>query len=502
MHLKKGKVPTPKLVRWLLIASTLISFTTFAITPAAVAVSGCPSVDRGPGWVTRENAKLGTLHWDSTPPPKYSGTVAGWFDKVSAQCGENVGLHLSGNDRPVVVKIFRMGYYNGDYSRLVYTTTTEIVAKGSSPIKTPKTNTIYTTWPVSLNIVIDSRFPTGIYMAQFDDGSKVSYAPLVVKDNQPMSPLLLVVSTFTWQAYNIWGGWNLYYSPKKNVYDPARIVSFNRPYDRDGKSNFAINEKGIVMAAESAGLDVSYVTDNDIDRKEINVSSVKALIFGGHSEYWSIQMQKTALEARDLGINLLFLGGNQAYWRTRLEDNGRKMAVWKSDLADPYKEVPSMITNKWGAKPNPLNQSTLLGALFAGFGVTTDYKFKDGNAWPISGSGLKTGDKIVGVVGNEVDTIDRGAAPGVQTFLTSQATLKNITYDIALTYYVAKSKSGVLDVSTNGWVCSITRNCSWVATTEATSHYVKTITQNLMLDTYGQAGGQPAVSSVAPLVLK
>jgi hypothetical protein len=444
--------------------------------------SSCSSIDRAPGWDARENAKTGTEGWDVPTSAKHSGSVSGWFDKVSLSCGNTVGLHLSGNGRDVTVKIYRMGYYNGALARLLSTQIIRKVAKRSPAITTSApAKTVYTDWPVSKMFTIGADFPTGIYMARFDDGSKVGFAPLIVKDDLATAPLLLVASTMTWQAYNTWGGYSLYHGPDTKIYDPGRIVSFDRPYDREGKSNYTVNEAGLIQAAESAGLDVSYSTDNDLDAGKTLPASTKTIIFGGHSEYWSTNMQNAVFAARDLGVNILFFGGNQAYWRARIENGGRNLAVWKSDPLDPYKTNPKLITNKWGAAPNPLNQSLLLGALSAGDGVVADYRVRDGSAWPFAGTNLATGNSIVGVVGNEVDTTDRGATPGVQTFLTSKVTLKNIIYNVNLTYYNTNSHAGVIDVSTNGWICSITKTCPWTKTIPATSKTVTRITQNILL---------------------
>lgn len=485
--------------------SFLVSF--LMIIPVAQAISvkhqgsTCESIDRTPGWNARENAKKGDINWNVNEPDKYSRSVSGWFDKVSLSCGETVGLHLSGNGRDVTLKIYRMGYYNGALARLISTQVIHNVERESPAITTPAPDkTTYTTWPVSKTITIGADFVTGIYMARFDDGSKVGFAPLIVKDDHANAPLLLVASTMSWQAYNTWGGYSLYHGPNAKIYDPGRIVSFDRPYDRAGESNFTVNEAGIIQAAESMGLDLAYTTDNDLDAKKISITKTKAIIFGGHSEYWSTNMQNAIYSARDLGVNILFFGGNQAYWRARLEKEGQSLVAWKSDPLDPYKNNPQLVTNKWGAAPNPLNQSLLLGALYAGYGVIADYRVKDGNAWVLNGLNLATGNSIVGVVGNEVDTTDKGATPGVQTFLTSRVTLKGITYNVNLTYYNAESHAGVIDVSTNGWVCSMTKTCPWTKTISTTSNTVTRITQNILLaSSEGPLGDKfPAKIDVAP----
>lgn len=482
--------------------SIILGSSLLVAIPSTVQIAqaaSCSNMDRSSGWNARENAKPGNTSWDALTKSKYTGNVEGWFDKVSATCGDTVGLHLSGNGRNVTVNIYRMGYYNGALARLIYTQVVNSVPKGAPTITTPEpVNMVYTKWPVSKFITINANFPTGIYMARFDDGSKTGYAPLIVKDNLANSPLLLVASTMSWQAYNTWGGYSLYHGLNATIYDPGRIVSFNRPYDRNGESNYIHYEAGLVHAAESASLDIAYTTDNDLDLGKTTLTKTNAIMFGGHSEYWSVGMQNAVVSARDFGINVLFFGANQAYWRSRLENNGRNLASWKIDPIDPYKDNPAMITNNWGEAPNPSNQSTLLGALFAGFGVVANYKVDDGNTWPLIGTGLSTGSSIESLVGNEVDTTDIGATPGVQTFLSSKAILKGVSYNVHLTYYNTPSQAGVIDVSTNGWVCVIDNVCTWTKVPTATSFITKRITQNIMKEaSKGPLGvSHPAVVNI------
>lgn len=37
----------------------------------------------------------------------------------------------------------------------------------------------------------------------------------------------------------------------------------------------------------------------------------------GHDEYWSGEQRRHVTEARDKGVNLMFLSGNDVYWKIR-----------------------------------------------------------------------------------------------------------------------------------------------------------------------------------------
>ena len=45
----------------------------------------------------------------------------------------------------------------------------------------------------------------------------------------------------------------------------------------------------------------------------------KVFISSGHDEYWSGGMRANVEAARDAGVNLVFMTGNEVFWRTRWE---------------------------------------------------------------------------------------------------------------------------------------------------------------------------------------
>ena len=370
-----------------------------ATTPVQPTSASC-NVDYSDGWVARENAKQGATSWDALVKRSRLGSVSGWFDKTSVVCGDIIGLHLSGNNRPVSIKIYRMGYYNGAYARLVYSRDIGRVPRATPAIIAPfPTHLTTTDWPTSTTLTIDSSYPTGVYEARFDDGGQAGYAPFVVRNDEHKQGLLIVAADMTWESYNTWGGWSFYHGPNTKIYAPGRQVSFDRPYDRDGKSNFTVYDAGIVHTAESLGLNLSYTDDVYVDSVPSSLLGHTAIIYDGHTEYWSSNMYLASVAAVNAGVNLVFWGANDAYWRVRLEDNGRHIICWKGDPNDPYANDPNLITNKWGQNPTPFNNSTLLGSLYVGIlDKTVAYKVQDANVWPIAGTGLKTGDTIAGSV--------------------------------------------------------------------------------------------------------
>jgi hypothetical protein len=51
---------------------------------------------------------------------------------------------------------------------------------------------------------------------------------------------------------------------------------------------------------------------------------------------------------------------------------------------------------------------------------------------------------------------------------------------VGMTYYTTKSGSGVLNASTDGWVCSITNSCNWTRILKESSLQVEEITAQIL----------------------
>jgi hypothetical protein len=187
------------------------------------------------------------------------------------------------------------------------------------------------------------------------------------------------------------------------------------------------------------------------------------------------------IAARDSGTNLIVLGANTGYWKTRLQNNAREVAVWRDSL-DPFLSDPLKVTNEWRQGPLAQPESEILGAAYAGLGVRADYEVLNSSIWPIAGTSLKSGQVIKSVVGREVDSPDSDPGPGLQLFLSAKTTVRKRLQRVGMTYFTTTSGSGVLDASTDGWVCAITNSCNWSRMPKETSVAVEEITAQILKD--------------------
>jgi hypothetical protein len=156
------------------------------------------------------------------------------------------------------------------------------------------------------------------------------------------------------QAYNRWGGVGTYggsgmghgvadyggqaldpENPKRRAFK----VSYNRPLvTRDYRAiNMPLGaEYPMIRFLEKHGYDVNYAAGVDTHRAgSALLARHRAFLSVGHDEYWSGPQRRAVERARDeSGLHLLFLSGNEVFWRVRWEDDMRTMVCYKDSQAD------------------------------------------------------------------------------------------------------------------------------------------------------------------------
>src|SRR5262249_50279111 len=138
-------------------------------------------------------------------------------------------------------------------------------------------------WAVSASWAVPTTAVSGIYFAKLirDDTGGASHVFFIVRHDASPSHLLFKTSDSTWEAYNPYGGNNLYGLGDSSVRGYA--VSYNRPFtDRGTNSELGVNdwvmyaEYPMVRWLEANGYDVSYFTDVDAARSGSLILNHKA----------------------------------------------------------------------------------------------------------------------------------------------------------------------------------------------------------------------------------
>jgi hypothetical protein len=228
---------------------------------------------------------------------------------------------------------------------------------------------VETDWGPSLTIPTDG-WPAGAYLLRMDSESGAQrFVPVTVRSASTAGKVVLKASTATWQAYNTWGGYDLYNGPGgvSDYGNRSLVVSLDRPFDLDGASAFLAHDRAVIELAERMGVPLAYVTSMEIATDPNLLHGASAVFSLGHDEYWTPQERAHVTAARDAGVNVAFLGANCCFRRIRLADSKlglqRQVICYKTSYTqDPlYGKDNALVTNDFREPPHPDPESSMTG---------------------------------------------------------------------------------------------------------------------------------------------
>jgi hypothetical protein len=318
--------------------------------------------------------------------------------------------------------VYRVGWYGGPGGRrlacLPGCSSSNEATQYPTPSPTPPTGA---GWPVTDVLTTSPFWVSGYYLARIvlSDGSAPGAVPFILREAATIaspSAVVVQVPVNTWQAYNAWGGKSLY--DFNSGGSRASRVSFDRPYLWFGAGWQVMTswELSLTRFLERKGVDVSYVTDVDVDRDPAVLLRHRVAITAGHGEYWTKTIRDAFEGARAKSTNLLFMGANTGYWQVRYE-NGRRTMVGYKDFSDPEPNF-ALKTVRFRELQPPRPECALLGVQHdegsyawprADF-VTSPYPA--GSQW-FKNTGLLAGSVLSQVVSREHDAIPPGTHCGL-----------------------------------------------------------------------------------------
>ncbi len=411
--------------------------------------------------IRAENALPGERHWwlRRTGPPD---AIEGFTDRASALPGEPVGLYVSTTAREFRVVAFRMGWYAGDLARRVWSSGPVRGRRQAPPTFTRATRTVSCDWHRSLELPT-ADWPPGCYLLRLDgDNGAQRYVPLTIRSATTAGKIVFKNAVETWQAYNLWGGYDLYQGPG-GYGDRSYAVSLDRPYAGKGAEQFLVFERKLVNLVERLGLDVAYVTGMDIDADPRLLDGARALISPGHDEYWTPPERAHVTAARDAGVNVAFFGANAMFRRTRLAPTrlgaNRLVICYKTSYTlDPmYGRDNALVTSDWRDPPHPDPESSLTGTLYESNPTTADYVVAVPDAWMFAGTGVRKGTRFRGLVGDEYDRVNPvyPVERPIEIVSHSPLTCRGVHSYSDSAYYTHPGGAGVFNTGTMRWVQSL-----------------------------------------------
>jgi hypothetical protein len=470
-----------------------------AAIPAAIAACGKPGNGGSPAGSgsnasarkrVRENSLPGDPHWNI----KHLGGPAammGYTGQASVLPGEPITLYASTTARSFKVNAFRMGWYRGDLARLVWQSGTVPGKRQRQYTIVHPTNTVQTDWDPSLTIPTHD-WPEGSYLLRMDaENGAQRFVPVTIRSADCKDKTVIKNCTATWQAYNLWGGYNLYNGPggPANYNGRSLAVSLDRPFDANGAYMFLWHErKFIALAERQDGIQLGYVSSMDIEADPHLLDGASSLFSLGHDEYWSPPERANVTAARNAGTNLAFLGANCCFRRTRIAPTSlgerRLVICYKTSyLQDPeYGKNNKLVTSDWREPPDPDPESSMIGTLYESNPVDADYVVATPDAWMFRGTGVQKGTRLPGLVGIEYDRVnpDSPIERPIQIVSHSPVTCRGINSYSDSAYYTHSSGAGVFNAGTMRWVASMSGLGHEFGLTARSAAFTRHVSRNIV----------------------
>ena len=316
-------------------------------------------------------------------------SIQGFSTDISVNAGNSINFKIKTAAPSYTIDIYRLGYYGGNGARRQAPTinVTNTARNQPSCLTDPSTSLVDCgNWAVSASWPVPSAAVSGVYIAlltRTDTGGQ-SQITFVVRNDASTSDIIYQTSDETWQAYNRYGDYDFYTGSLTNLWDSpsrARKLSYNRPFatrdDNNGRDFLFSNEYPTIRFLEQNGYDVSYLAGVDADRFGSLLTHHKVYMDVGHDEYVSGAQRANVLAARDTGVNLMFLSGNEVYWHTRFESSidGSNTAyrtlvcykeTWDNAATDPTgTSTATWRDPRFGAAPGGSNpENALTGTMY------------------------------------------------------------------------------------------------------------------------------------------
>ena len=405
-------------------------------------------------WLIAENATPGTLDWVcSHVQPDHA--LEGFASQVSAVQGDDVALFVNTTAQAVQVQAYRMGYYQGLGGRLVWQSDMVKAGPQPFPVVSQGIGTVTCPWSPTMTISITKEWPPGCYLLKLvGNAGQEQFVPLTVRDDTSLAAYVMQNSVTTWQAYNLYGEYSLYYGPTgkggQNFANRARAVSFDRPYPQtwaSGAADFVGNEFPLLFQLERLGADVTYWTDVDLHNQPQLLANHRCLFSMGHDEYWSTPMRDAAAAAIAQGVNVAFLGANACYRQIRLQSTSvgpsRLQVCYKDATEDPIvPQQPELTTVNWDQAPVDNPESSLIGAMYQSVGAKANLVVTDASTWFWNGCNLEDGHTFPTAITGEYDRFVP-AMPGPRNVdVLAHSPVPGQSNWSDMTYYTAPGNGG------------------------------------------------------------
>lgn len=315
----------------------------------------------------------------------------GFARQFSVNAGETIDFSCHGPGE--VLDIYRIGSYGGvGWRQVASISNTPTMQPDPEVVPGSNGGVACTNWSTTASWTVPAEAISGLFVGVYRNVAQnnASYIPFCVRNDSRAADVIVKLSETTWAlAYNYYGtpgspltGKSVYGSggPLGDIGTRAHIGSYHRPIvTRAGipQTYWMACEAPLIRYLESNGFNVKYVASKDVDESPAVLNLSKMVVSSGHDEYWSDGMRDAFEAYRDSGRHVLFMSGNEVFWRIRFSADHSMMWVYKDTMDGPGAHVggtpldPVSWTGTWKDTRWPGNKAekTITGTDFRMNGV-------------------------------------------------------------------------------------------------------------------------------------
>ncbi|MEV4466453.1 N,N-dimethylformamidase beta subunit family domain-containing protein [Micromonospora echinofusca] len=239
-------------------------------------------------------------------------------------------------------------------------------------------------WSDRLRFPVPADWQPGLYAARLEgpDGL-LRYVPFLVRPTRPTNPIAVLLPTFTYNAYNSWGGHNQYcpdWTGRRplSVRRPSTELNVDDPGIRD---HTLFSDLLLTRWMSRQGLAFDVYEDADLHGSNGWLTRYRVLVLGSHPEYWSDTMRQRLVNFQAGGGRVIYPGGNGMYERVQVDSARTVVTYRRSDgRRDIYTELG-------------LPASQLLGTNYTDAGTYAPYQVLREHPL-LAGTGLVAGSRF------------------------------------------------------------------------------------------------------------
>jgi hypothetical protein len=333
-----------------------------------------------------------------------NSTIEGYTDKQSYAVGERVFFYIHSRTPSYSFELYRFG----QNQQLIYS---ENRNDGAIQNYLCYSYSHGCDWSSTFNYALSGSLRTGYYSAKIENENGSSWITFIVKPFSKTSDIALIASTFTWCAYNDWGGGSFYTNRIEEESPVSENLAFLRPNPSASpfeNSHLTGSELHLVKWLEQNNYAYDQFSDVDLHESPDDIKKYKTIIIQTHPEYYSQEMYSALLEYINEGGHLMYLGANGIYSKVVFNPLLKILETRKTGGTHFYEESQGGL---W--RDLELHESSLIGVQYdrRGYNTYRPYKVKNASHWVYSNTNLKNDDTFGescgrdGASGHETDKI-------------------------------------------------------------------------------------------------